>query len=194
MVSEYANVESAELPRDIDLPDPVVGFIGHVNSRIDIRFLEVIADREHSLLLVGPKDPTFEPTRFEALAQRPNVCWVGYKEFNELSGYLRRMAVGIVPYGDSAFNRGSFPLKTLEYLAAGVPVVSTDLPASRWLATDLIGIASEPGPFADLVEVALRQADDKALVSRRREFSVGHSYSARATEFMNAIQGKHSVG
>jgi len=56
------------------------------------------------------------------------VRWVGPQPYGALPGYLRLMDVGVVPYRDSAFNRGSFPLKTLEYLAAGRGVVATD----RW--------------------------------------------------------------
>ena len=56
-----------------------------------------------------------------------------------------------MPYRDTPFNRGSFPLKTLEYLAAGRAVVATDLPAIRWLNTDLISVATTPAAFADHV-------------------------------------------
>ena len=138
----FLGIEHVSLPSDIGLPGPVVGFIGRINDRTDMRLLEAIAERGRSLLLVGPKDPAFEPQRFNALRCRRNVRWVGLKPFDALPSYLRAIDVGIVPYRDSQFNRGSFPLKTLEYLAAGRAVVSTDLPAIRWLATDLICIAA----------------------------------------------------
>ena len=117
-VNAYTNVDQAPLAVDVGLDDPVVGFVGHINSRIDMRILEAIAGRGRSLLLVGPKDPAFETQRFDALAHRANVRWVGPKPFHVLPSYFRAIDVGAVPYGDSPFNRGSFPLKTLEYLAA----------------------------------------------------------------------------
>ena len=126
--------------------------------------MEAIAERGRSLLLVGPKDPAFEPERFSALVQRPNVCWVGLKPFEALPGYLRLIDVGIVPYCDNPFNRGSFPMKTLEYLSAGRAVVSTDLPSVlRWLATDLVTVASGPGEFADAVDRLLGEVRSPAV-------------------------------
>jgi glycosyltransferase involved in cell wall biosynthesis len=186
-VDAYLEVEHAPLPSDVDLPSPVVGFVGHINGRIDLRLLEDIADRGRSLLLVGPKDPAFEPGRFDALRRRPNVRCVGPKPFDALPGYLRMIDVGVVPYGDSPFNRGSFPLKTLEYLAAGRAVVATDLPAIRWLATDLVCIAQAPGAFADEVDRLLALPRTPEVLARRQAFAARHSWARRADDVYEAI-------
>jgi teichuronic acid biosynthesis glycosyltransferase TuaH len=184
--SGYLGVEHAPLPADVNLAGPVAGFVGRINTRTDLRLLEAVADRGRSLLLVGPKDPAFEPGRFEALLQRPNVQWVGLKPSEALPSYLRIIDVGLVPYRDSRFNRGSFPLKTLEYVAAGRPVVATDLPAIRWLATDLICIA-EPASFADQVDRWLAEPRTAAIVARRQAFAAEHSWKRRAAEVYEAI-------
>jgi len=186
-VSAYSDVDEAPLPSDFALRGPVVGFVGHINRRIDLRLLEAVADRGWSLMMVGPRDPGFEPGRLDALLRRSNVQWVGPKPFNVLPGYFRLIDVGLVPYCDSPFNRGSFPLKTLEYLAAGRGVVASDLPAIRWLDTDLISIASEPGDFADRVERLLRQGRPRALMARRQALASRHSWANRAAEMYEAI-------
>jgi glycosyltransferase involved in cell wall biosynthesis len=188
-VDAYRDVEHAPLPSDVSLPSPVAGFIGHINDRTDLSLLQEIADRGRSLLLVGPKDPAFEPERFEALLQRRNVRWVGRKPFDALPGYLRLIDVGVVPYRDSPFNRSSFPLKTLEYLAAGRAVVSTDLPATRWLATDLISIGTGPAGFADQVDRLLTQPRTSAVLGRRQAFAARHSWARRAEDVYDAITG-----
>jgi glycosyltransferase involved in cell wall biosynthesis len=183
----YLDVDSAPLPADVCLPGPVAGFIGNINRRMDLGLLEGIASRGRSLLLVGPKDPAFQPERFAALTNRPNVAWVGPKPFAELPSYMRVIDVGLVPYRDTAFNRGSFPLKTLEYLAAARAVVGTDLPATRWLATDLVRIANGPVDFADQVDRLATAARTPGIVTRRREFAAGHSWACRAREIHAAI-------
>jgi teichuronic acid biosynthesis glycosyltransferase TuaH len=183
----YSDVDRAPEPTDVDLCTPIAGFVGHINSRIDIRLLEAVADRGRSLLMVGPRDRAFEPQRFGALLQRRNVSWVGPKPFDALAGYFRLMDVGLVPYGDSPFNRGSFPLKTLEYLAAGRGVVATDLPAIRWLATDLVAVAAEPGAFADHVERLMGEMRSPALMAGRRAFAARHTWSHRAAEIHEAL-------
>jgi teichuronic acid biosynthesis glycosyltransferase TuaH len=139
------------------------------------------------LLLVGARHPKFEVDRLQRLLARPNVAWVGPKEFEALPAYLRLIDVGIVPYLDSAFNRSSFPLKTLEYLAAGRSVVATDLPATRWLDSDLIEIASGPTPFADAVDRALAQDRSASLIERRQAFAAQHTWVKRAEAFAEAI-------
>ena len=184
----YLDVDTAPLPADVNLPGPVAGFIGRINSRTDLGLLESIASRGRSLLLVGPKDPAYQPERFAALADRPNVAWVGPKPFAELPSYMRVIDVGLVPYQDTAFNRGSFPLKTLEYLAAARPVVGTDLPATRWLATDLVCIANGPVDFADQADRLAAAARTPGLMTRRREFAASHSWACRANEMCEAIR------
>jgi teichuronic acid biosynthesis glycosyltransferase TuaH len=186
-VHSFAGVDDAPCPADVPLPAPRAGFVGHINARTDLSLLEAIADRGRSLLLVGPKDPAFEPARFSALAGRRNVCWVGAKPFEALPGYLRLIDVGVVPYGDSPFNRGSFPLKTLEYLAAGRAVVTTDLPSVRWLATDLVTIATGPEAYADAVDRALAETRSASQAARRRAVASRHSWGSRAADMYAAI-------
>jgi teichuronic acid biosynthesis glycosyltransferase TuaH len=174
-------------PTDVKLPAPIAGFIGHINSRIDFQLLEAIAGRSLSVLLVGPRNTAFEPERWAKLLERPNVQWVGPKPFESLSGYLRVIDVGLVPYGDSAFNRGSFPLKTLEYLAAGRPVVSTSLPATRWLNTNLIAVADAPDAYADAVEFWARRPRRASDIAVRQAFARDHDWAARARAMVQVI-------
>jgi teichuronic acid biosynthesis glycosyltransferase TuaH len=92
----YLAVDEAPSVQDVNLPGPIAGFVGHINERIDLRLLESIADRGRSLLLVGPRRPSFEPDRTNRLLARPNVSWVGPKHFDELPSYLKAIDVGLV--------------------------------------------------------------------------------------------------
>lgn len=183
-VSAYAAVDEAPLPADLppELAEvPVAGFVGHINARIDIALLEAVADTGVPLVLVGPRSADYEPGRWPRLIARPNVHWVGRKAYAELPSYLRVVDVGLTPYTDSAFNRASFPLKTLEYLAAGRGVVTTDLPATAWLdAGPLITVAASPGDFAAAVTAQLHgAARTPELAERRRSFAARHDWSHR---------------
>ncbi|MEV1333411.1 glycosyltransferase [Micromonospora costi] len=182
----YADVDSAPRPPDVDLPGPVAGVVGHLSGRIDVGLLEEVVAAGCSLLLVGTVDPQWEPVRFARLLAHPRVRHVGHRPFADLPSYLRVIDVGLTPYVDSAFNRASFPLKTLEYLAAGRPVVSTDLPAVRWLDTDLIRVAAA-GEFGAAVRRAAADARIPELTSRRRRFAAEHSWHRRAELVGRAI-------
>lgn len=188
-VDTAAYASDADLPRpaDIRLEGPIAGFVGHINARIDLTFLEAVVSTGTSLLLIGPRSRSTETERWTHLLTRPNVQWVGPKPFGELPGYFQSIDVGLVPYGDGAFNVGSFPLKTLEYLAAGRPVVSTNLPASRWLDTALITIAATPSAFAEAVSGWLRRGHDPRDLVERRAFARKHDWSMRVQMMVDAI-------
>jgi teichuronic acid biosynthesis glycosyltransferase TuaH len=175
-------------------PAPIAGLIGQLTDRIDIGLLEAVADTGLGLLLVGPREDSWEPQRSQALLSRPNVQHAGPVPFDELPRWLARIDVGLTPYADTAFNRASFPLKTLEYLSAGLPVVSTDLPASRRLReqTSQILIAADPGSFAGAVFEAatVPEAQSPAAADARLAVARAHSWSARADSFA-ALTGLH---
>ncbi len=184
----YAGVEGAAAAPEVDLPGPVAGFVGHLNGRTDLDLLEATVEAGASLLLVGPRAPDFEPARLDALIARPDVCYVGPQPFDELLPYLKAIDVGVVPYGNTQFNRNSFPLKTLEYLAAGRPVVATPLPATLSLRTDLVTVAEQPAEFAAAVMREAGRPRDHEVVAARREFAAGHSWAARAEQLRDLLE------
>jgi teichuronic acid biosynthesis glycosyltransferase TuaH len=123
------------------------------------------------VLLVGARSGVFAAERAAALLARPNVQWVGGKEYTDLPSYMRVTDVGVVPYPDNQKNRASFPLKILEYLAAGRRVVATDLPAVRWLDTDLVRVAPEESSCASAGAPSRRGTAGRAGRSGWRQLS-----------------------
>ncbi|HLZ39271.1 MAG TPA: glycosyltransferase [Mycobacteriales bacterium] len=199
----FAATDDTPLPADVGHAGAVAGFVGHLSDRVDVALLEAIADRDadrgadrgagrgadggYELLLVGDRQASCDANRFASLLARPNVRWVGPRPFAALPGYLRAVRVGLVPYTDSAFNRASFPLKTLEYLAAGRAVVATDLPAIRWLDSEHVRVARRAAEFVDAVDAAVRVPLSPALVAARRAFAARHSWSARGERLAAAM-------
>ncbi|MEV6343180.1 glycosyltransferase [Actinoplanes sp. NPDC051851] len=183
----YDGLDGVTPAADVRLPGPVAGVCGHLSERIDIGLLEAVVDEGLSLLLVGPYDSRWEPERFQALTARDRVQWTGPRPYERMPSYMRHLDVGLTPYTDTAFNRASFPLKTLEYLAAGLPVVSTDLPATRWLSTGLVTLATEPADFAKAARAAAEQARTAEVVATRRAFADEHSWRARAATVATAL-------
>jgi teichuronic acid biosynthesis glycosyltransferase TuaH len=175
-----------------ELGRPVVGLVGQLSERIDMDVLETIVDGGFSLLLVGPHDTRWERERFMALTARPGVHYAGRVPAEAVPSYLAAIDVGVTPYQDSAFNRASFPLKTLEYLAAGLPVVSSDLPSARWLrdsggATDrMLAIAASKDEFVEAIRrLAKERQDGDAMACRA--LASQHSWSRRADALAASI-------
>lgn len=183
----FADVDNVAAASDVRLPSPIAAFVGHLNSRTDLALLEGVADSGMGLLLIGPKDSAFETERFARLVARSNVAYLGRRPFEQLPSYLKLVDVGLVPYGATEFNRWSFPMKTLEYLAAGRPVVATSLPATKWLNTDLVTLADTPGDFAASARQQAKLARQPELVARRRAFASKHSWADRAERLVQLL-------
>jgi teichuronic acid biosynthesis glycosyltransferase TuaH len=186
----YAAVDTgspADLPAGF--PMPVAGVVGQLNDRLDADLLAAVAATGLGLLLVGPRDPGWLPQRWDDLVARPNVHHTGAVPFAELPRWLARMDVGLTPYTDTPFNQASFPLKTLEYLAAGRPVVGSDLPATRGLARECADVTAVAGAqaFAGRVMAAADLPRTPESVRRRQAVARRHSWSSRATRLAGLL-------
>jgi teichuronic acid biosynthesis glycosyltransferase TuaH len=104
--------------------------------------------------------------------------------FEQVVCELAAVRVGLTPYLINDFNQASFPLKTFDYLAAGLPVVSTDIDASRWLATDHIRIADGPEAFARLVVECIAEPPSRAEVQGRQRLVGEHGWLLRAAQLL----------
>ncbi|MBB3041942.1 glycosyltransferase [Nocardioides soli] len=178
----YGDVARIVAAPEVLLAGPIAGVVGQLNERLDLGSLDAVAATGASLLLVGPRYEECPETRarLDALIARPNVQWIDRQPFERLPEFMAALAVGLTPYAVTDFNRASFPLKTLEYLAAGRPAVSTDLPAARALETDLVELVTTPQEFASRTLALLSAPPDEALVARRQAFARQHSWAERA--------------
>lgn len=184
----FAQTGSLAVADDITLAAPMAGFIGHISERIDIRLLEEVAATGVNLLLVGPVALTSSLAGFDALVAHPNVQWTGPRPFLDLPRYLAAMSVGLTPYAPSEFNLSSYPLKTIEYLAAGLEVVSSDLPAARALPPDFVHVASTAEDFALLTERLVGRPVDGAGRTARQDFALSQSWDARADQLLAILE------
>lgn len=172
---------------DLSLREPVAGLVGQINERLDLEMVGAVAEAGVRVRVVGPrtdKDPGFG-RRLSQLLRAPGVDYVGPVPAAAVPEHLARMGVGLTPYVQTPFNRASFPLKTLEYLSAGMAVVSTDLPAVEWLDTDLITVGRNAAQFVSAVEQALRDRHSTELAAARREFTAGHTWASRASDLLD---------
>ena len=183
-----------EIFADVPLPQPDAGtaarvaYVGQLSDRVDVTYLEAVVRRGIRVRLIGSRPEIAAAGAFDRLLASSLVEWVGPVPHREVPALLADISTCVLPYADSAFNRASFPLKVLEYLAAGRRVVSTDLPAVRWLDTDLITIAATPESFARAVAGSVASPISEPEVRNRRELASQHSWRVRADRLAELLE------
>ena len=165
---------------------PAVGLVGQLNERLDFDLLDQIADTGMPIEVIGPRreHDAVARARLDGFLGRANVTWFGEVPAAAVPGMLERVSVGITPYASNEFNHASFPLKTLEYLSAGLPVVATDSPAVQWLNTELIKVAQTEQEFIRHVIRLAHQPFDEYVREKNQTFARMHSWNARAEQLM----------
>lgn len=164
-----------EIPEDIAaLPSPIVGFFGQIHDWIDLPLIANIARAhpEWSVVLIGRISVDVAPLR-----SLPNIHFLGRRPYEALPGYCKAFDVGIVPFVVNGLTRNVNPIKLREYLSAGLPVVSTDLPEVTH-CRDLAYVTHTHREFIAAVEQALRE-DSPARRRHRSEAMLNETWERR---------------
>jgi glycosyltransferase involved in cell wall biosynthesis len=164
-----SKVAGAALERVGSLPGPVVGYVGGLHKHFDFGLLKEMAEARPgwSWVCVGALQEAVE-----RLNGVPNVHLLGQQPHEDLVYYLRLFDVCIVPYVNSAYTQTVVPTKINEYLAAGKPVVSTDLPPVVEFGREHGVVFTAPPrreEFLRAIEEALAEPRDAETLRRRRE-------------------------
>jgi glycosyltransferase involved in cell wall biosynthesis len=164
------------------LPGPRIVFTGAVvATKLDLELLEGVARARPnwSIALVGPVGAGDPLTDISALERLPNVHLLGARPYLQLPEVLRGADVALVPYAINDLTRSVFPMKVYEYLAAGLPVVTTPLPA---LAETTGVIVADDAP-ATVAAVERALTEDNRAARRARSAAVReNSWDARLEE------------
>ena len=137
----------------------IVGYHGAIAPWFDFDLMMVVANSRPSLefVIVGPIDPRAED-RAALLVALPNVTYHPEQAMTRIAEFVRGFSVGLVPFVVDEITRGVTPLKMFEYLACGVPVVSTSLPAC--VEHPAVEATSDPVSFARGIDRALEVSED----------------------------------
>ena len=170
------------------LPSPRIVFTGAlVRTKLDMGLLLVLAEsrRDWSFALVGPTGPGDPRADMSALAAQPNIYLLGPRPYEELPSVLRDADAGLIPYAINQLTRSIFPMKVYEYLAAGLPVIATPLPALA--GVDGVATAADAAGIAALIEEALAKDSPEHKAARAQE-AEAHSWERRLEEIGTAVE------
>lgn len=164
--AHFAKARLDSTPRPTDLPEqdaPVLGFYGVIDERIDYALIAHLAAAfpEWTIAMAGPVvkvDP-------KDLPKAPNIRWLGQKQYAELPLYAKAFDVALMPFALNEATEYINPTKTLEYMAAGKPIVSTAVADVVRNFTPVVKVARSYDGFAAAVRAAVR-APEPDLIAR----------------------------
>ena len=165
-VDHFARARSEDLPLApelVGIGKKVMGYFGVIDERLDYDLLRVLAARHHDaeLVMVGPVvkvDPA-------ELPQAPNIRWLGQRQYAELPSYVKGFDVCLMPFALNEATEYINPTKTLEYMAAGKPIVSTAVSDVVHNFTPVVAVADSRDDFVNAVRYAL-VSPDVSMIAR----------------------------
>lgn len=153
-----ARQANTPLPAELaSLPRPIFGYFGVIDERIDYELLHHLASAfpRASLVMVGP----VVKVDSNSLPRLPNIHWLGQRAYDELPALVKSFDVCLMPFALNDATRYINPTKTLEYMAAGKPIVSTAVPDVVHNFTPIVAIAHSPAEYAQAVKHASENPD-----------------------------------
>ena len=149
------------------IPHPRLGFFGVIDERMDVELLRkaALARPGYHFVILGPV-VKIDPARLPRL---PNIHYLGPKKYDELPAYLGGWDVATMPFALNEATRYISPTKTLEYLAAGKPVVSTPIHdvVRPYGEEGLVRIAKTADELVREIDAALAERDTAHFEIRR---------------------------
>ncbi|MBA4167338.1 MAG: glycosyltransferase [Chitinophagaceae bacterium] len=176
-----------ERPADMNYPDrKIIGFTGSIEYRTDFELLKQIAlsHKDKIIYLIGP---VYGEEHIDAgLLSIPNITFAGPRDIDKLPAYLQYFDCAIIPYKKTILTRSIYPLKINEYLAAGLPVVTTDFSEDIYSFHANAYVVESREAFIEAIDIAINE-DNEQKKQQRLAAAALNSWTKRVSEFWDII-------
>ncbi|MHC4159174.1 MAG: glycosyltransferase, partial [Planctomycetota bacterium] len=146
------------------LKRPIVGFFGAIDDyTVDLKLLKFAAEslQDMSFVLIG-----LSTLDISDITSLPNVHYFGFKPYSEIPEFGASFDVGIMPWLQNEWIDYCNPIKLKEYLALGIPVVTTPIPQAQEYP-GLLSIATTPEEFVEAIRVSVASDDVRSRLLRQ---------------------------
>lgn len=179
-------------PEMQDLSRPIIGYYGVIDERLDLDLLAQVAETrpDWNLVMIGPTLKIEE----RALPRPGNIYYLGKQEYERLPAFLKAFDVAMMPFALNESTRFISPTKTLEYMAAHKPIVSTPIPDVISLYGSVVRIAATPDAFVHEVQAALEEPpqQSQARLQTANELLERYSWDHIARDIQALIEDRLS--
>lgn len=177
--------KNGPIPKDLEaIPTPRIGYIGALSDfKVDFALMRDVATARpdwHWVVIGAEREGQHSPLVAE-LRALPNVHFLGDKPYAALPDYLRGIDVGTLPTLVNDYTRSMFPMKYYEYLAAGVPVVSTPLEFTK---TNQVGLRVADSSAQFIVQTHEQLTRGRLTLAELREFVADNTWAARLKKML----------
>jgi ubiquinone/menaquinone biosynthesis C-methylase UbiE/glycosyltransferase involved in cell wall biosynthesis len=162
---------------------PIIGYYGAISDWFDMSIVAHCALQrpDWNFVLIGA---TFGAD-LQPVAGLKNIHLLGEKPYKDLPGYLAYFDVCTIPFKIIPLTLATNPVKFYEYLSAGKPVVSVDLPELLAYKEDCY-LACSPDEFLAQLERAYDERKDEKLIECRLKLASENSWDARVSAILES--------
>jgi UDP-galactopyranose mutase len=198
--AEHFRLQGKQVPESeeqSDIPHPRLGFYGVIDERLDLEIVERLsqAHPEWHIVLVGPV-VKIDPDR---LPRRPNIHYFGQRSYDQLPRYLAGWDVCLLPFARNDATKFISPTKTLEYMAAELPIVSTPITDVAEPYGHIVYLGGTPEEFISACEAALASSPEERArrAAQMRQVLAGTSWDVTVANMEKlvtaAVAGKTAL-
>jgi glycosyltransferase involved in cell wall biosynthesis len=189
---------TTRIPKAIaSIPHPIVGYYGVIDERIDYKLLETISksNPKVSFVMIGPT-AKIDPKQLPNVS---NLFFLGQQPYKHLPGFLKAFDIAMMPFALNAATKFISPTKTLEYMAAAKPIISTPIFDVKRDYSQVVQIVDSSKQFTKSIASFL--TENKSAKNKRNQIqqrivdTTSWDKTAKTMEniFLQALQKKLSA-
>ncbi|WP_020212291.1 glycosyltransferase [Flavobacterium rivuli] len=175
------------IPHDIaNIQGPIAGYFGVIDERLNLQLINEVAllKPDMSFVMIGPLAKIGE----HDLPRQHNIHYLGMKDYKELPGYLKAFSVAMMPFALNDATKYISPTKTLEYMAAGKPMVSTAIKDVVRDYSGCVEIVESAEEFSAAIDKLIAGAPDVLLEAKYAAILKNTSWNATADKMKVLIK------
>tara|TARA_Y100000591_G_C21853096_1_gene712980 strand:- start:1696 stop:2874 length:1179 start_codon:yes stop_codon:yes gene_type:complete len=176
-ISHFSKVQNNELLIKDEIAGfkkPIVGYVGSIFQWLDLEWIAFAAHKlsNYNFIFIGPI--TID---ISSLENFDNIHFIGPRDYEEIPSYIKAFDVAVIPFVIDEVTLKASPIKFYEYLASGIPIVSTKLPDLEGFK-DLVYLAENKEEYVEFLNSAI-QNDNVELQKKRMDVSLRFSWENR---------------
>lgn len=185
--SKALNSDLPILPVLDQFKNPIVGYLGNIERRLDFHLLQQVVSKnlQYDFVFAGPISMEFVP---DWVFQQPNLHLIGRVAYADLPRLLKGFDVCLIPFKKDAVSVTIFPLKLFEYLGSGKPVIATDFnPDLKEFTRDSVTYTSNAEEFSRVIADAMLHNGEGGDIEKRLAIAQENTWEARAKTWLGII-------